>query len=173
MNLERAPEQAHKIRSARAAARLFNSIEFELALGDPSRHLEAAGERALRILEQRFPGVQAAAREIEEPPSLSRRAGDELRSPRRRHRLAKLVVVLVAVGAGVALLARHVRRHPKHAVAAGVALLAVSTGRPSVLVTASVAAAMIAIVRRRPGALPRAPQPPRMPRPPRAPRLPR
>jgi hypothetical protein len=40
--------------------------------------LERAGEQALALLEQRFPGVRDQAREIQEPPSLSRRASDAL-----------------------------------------------------------------------------------------------
>jgi hypothetical protein len=40
--------------------------------------LERIGEHALTLLEDRFPGVKEAARAIEEPPSLSRRAGDAL-----------------------------------------------------------------------------------------------
>jgi hypothetical protein len=40
--------------------------------------LEDAGERALTLLEDRFPGVLEAARQIEEPPSLSRQAATAL-----------------------------------------------------------------------------------------------
>jgi hypothetical protein len=60
---------------------------------------------------------------------------------------------------------RHARRHPKHAVAGGVVLVALATGRPTVIVTAATVGAMIALVRRRPGAL-------NPPRPPRAPHMP-
>jgi hypothetical protein len=38
----------------------------------------------LAHLEERFPGVREAARQIEEPPSLSRRAGDALHGVRQR-----------------------------------------------------------------------------------------
>jgi hypothetical protein len=73
----------------KSAARLYNNIEYELAFGEPDEPLEDVGERALALLERRFPGVREAALEIEEPPSLSRRACDALRymsptgSPRR------------------------------------------------------------------------------------------
>jgi hypothetical protein len=75
MNLERASQRAASVRGPKSAARLYNEIEYELALGEPEDHLESIGEQALVLLEQRFPGIRRAAREIEEPPSLSRRAG--------------------------------------------------------------------------------------------------
>jgi hypothetical protein len=84
MNLERARERAYSVRGRRSAARLYNEIEYELALGEPDDGLENAGEQALGLLEDRFPGVRGAARQIEEPPSLSRRASDALHGVRRR-----------------------------------------------------------------------------------------
>ena len=78
MNLERAIQRASSVPGRKSAARLYNEIEYELALGEPDDHLERAGEQALALLEDRFPGVRDAAREIEEPPSLSRRASDAL-----------------------------------------------------------------------------------------------
>jgi hypothetical protein len=91
--------------------------------------------------------------------------------PRRRLRHSfEAAAVLVGLAAAIAVLARHVRRHPRHALAGGVALAAFATGRPTLIVTAVTLAAMIFIVRRRPGAVPRVP---RMPRPPRMPAAPR
>jgi hypothetical protein len=84
MNLERASERAYSVRGRWSAARLYNDIEYELALGEPGPHSETAGEQALALLENRFPGVREAARQIEEPPSLSRRAGDALHGVRRQ-----------------------------------------------------------------------------------------
>jgi hypothetical protein len=84
VNLERASERAHSVSGWKTAARLYNDIEYELALGEPGPRLETAGEQALAHLESRFPGVREAARQIEEPPSLSRRAGDALHGVRRR-----------------------------------------------------------------------------------------
>jgi hypothetical protein len=84
MNLERASERAHIARGRKSAARLYNDIEYELALGEPDDRLESAGEQALALLEDRFPGVQEAARQIEEPPSLSRRAVDALHGVTQR-----------------------------------------------------------------------------------------
>jgi hypothetical protein len=78
MNLQRAITRASSVARPKGAARLYNDIEYELALGEPSQPLEDAGEQALALLEGRFPGVREAAREIEQPPSLSRRAGDAL-----------------------------------------------------------------------------------------------
>jgi hypothetical protein len=84
MNLERASERAHSVSGWKTAARLYNDIEYELALGEPGPRLEIAGEAALAHLERRFPGVRQAARQIEEPPNLSRRASDALHEVRRR-----------------------------------------------------------------------------------------
>jgi hypothetical protein len=84
MNLERAIERAYSVRGQRSAARLYNDIEYELALGEPDDRLETAGEHALTLLEARFLGIREEARRIEEPPSLSRRAGDALHGVRRR-----------------------------------------------------------------------------------------
>jgi hypothetical protein len=78
MNLQRAITRASSVAGPKGAARLYNDIEYELALGDPSPLLEDAGEHALALLEGRFPGVREAAREIEQPPSLSRQAGNAL-----------------------------------------------------------------------------------------------
>ena len=83
MNLERASERASGVPGRKSAARLYNEIEYELALGEPDDRLENAGEQALALLEDRFPGVRNAAREVEEPPSLSRRAGNALHGVRR------------------------------------------------------------------------------------------
>jgi hypothetical protein len=84
MNLERASERAYSVRGPKSAARLYNDIEYELALGEPDNRLENLGEQALALLENRFPGVQEAARQIDEPPSLSRQAGDALHRVRQR-----------------------------------------------------------------------------------------
>jgi hypothetical protein len=86
MNLERASQRAATVRGPKSAARLYNEIEYELALGEPDDHLESVGEQALALVEQRFPGVRQAAREIEHPPSLSRRAGDALHGMSRASR---------------------------------------------------------------------------------------
>jgi hypothetical protein len=84
MNLERASERAYSVRGHKSAARLYNDIEYELALGEPGPRLETAGERALAHLEERFPDVRDAARQVEAPPSLSRRAGDALYGVRQQ-----------------------------------------------------------------------------------------
>jgi hypothetical protein len=78
MNLARATQRAARVPGRKSAARLYNDIEYELALGEPEHHLELIGEQALVLLEDGFPGVRVVARTIEEPPSLSRRAGDAL-----------------------------------------------------------------------------------------------
>jgi hypothetical protein len=88
-----------------------------------------------------------------------------------RHRGIKhtleLAALLTAVVMTLTLLARHARRRPRHAAAAGVVLLAAFTGRPSIVFTGAVITAMVAIARR--GGLPR---PPKTLRRPRAPRWP-
>jgi hypothetical protein len=78
MNLKHASQRASIVPGPKSAARLYNEIEYELALGEPDGDLERAGEQALQLLEDRFPGVRDAAREIDEPPSLSRRASAAL-----------------------------------------------------------------------------------------------
>lgn len=65
------------MRGAKRAARLYNDIEYELALGDPSRRQEQDGEHALELLERRFPDVREAARDVDRPPSMSRRASQQ------------------------------------------------------------------------------------------------
>jgi hypothetical protein len=87
MNLARADQRAAIVRGPKSAARLYNEIEYELALGGPDDHLESVGEQALALLAQRFPRVRQAAREVEEPPSLSRRAGDALHGMSHAQRL--------------------------------------------------------------------------------------
>jgi hypothetical protein len=47
MNLERVSERAYSVPGWKSAARLYNDIEYELALGDPDPRLETAGEQAL------------------------------------------------------------------------------------------------------------------------------
>ena len=74
------------VRGRKGAACLCNDIECEPALGEYDDRLENIGEQALALLEKRFPGVREAARQIEEPPSLSRRAGDALHGVRRTPR---------------------------------------------------------------------------------------
>jgi hypothetical protein len=89
-------------------------------------------------------------------------------STRRRRGIRQVLEaagLLAALAAAIALFLRHARRHPKHAVAGGVVLVALTAGRPHLIVTAGVIATMVALVRRRPGAL-------NPPRPPRAPRMP-
>jgi hypothetical protein len=71
--------------------------------------------------------------------------------------------VLATLAAAVALLVRHARRHPRHALAGGVVLVAIATGRPHLVVTAGTVAAMVLIWRRRPGARPRVPRAPKIP----------
>jgi hypothetical protein len=179
MNLERAEERARTVRGPKAAPRLYGDVEFELALGEPRLGLEHAGERALDELERRFPGVKERARDIEEPPALSRAASRRLnggaRTGRRwRRRALEAGAILAASVAAVTLAVRHARRHPRHALAAGVVVIAVATGRLHLILTASVIAILVAIARRHPAIL-RGLRPPRRPagmRPPRGPRPP-
>ena len=91
MNLERASERAHKVSGSKTAARLYNDIEYELALGEPDPRLETAGEQALAHLEGRFPGVREAARQVEKPPNVSRRASNALHGAPPTHTAAATI----------------------------------------------------------------------------------
>lgn len=64
MNLDAAERHAQTVSGDRAAARLYADIESELSLGDASEEQDAAGERALSILEGRFPGVRQASHDV-------------------------------------------------------------------------------------------------------------
>jgi hypothetical protein len=131
MNLERASQRAASVRGPKSAARLYNDIEYELALGEPTDRLEDAGERALAMLEGRFPGVPEVAREIEQPPSLSRQAGDALNAITHSPRPCRLARRSNHVH-------RHVRRSPRR-------LFATARARP-VATIATVTVSIIVIV---------------------------
>lgn len=78
MNLDRAIERAGSVTTPKQAAELYNDIDYELALGEPTSDQEAAGEQAQAELRARFPGVEQQAREVEKPPSTSRTASQNL-----------------------------------------------------------------------------------------------
>lgn len=80
MNLAGAPDRARGLSagSSKAAARLYNDVEAELSLGNYTEEDSEAGESALSILEERFPGVRSSAREVTDPPALSRGGKREL-----------------------------------------------------------------------------------------------
>ncbi|HWE11183.1 MAG TPA: hypothetical protein VG325_17675 [Solirubrobacteraceae bacterium] len=80
MRLDRAHERARAVRTPLQAARLHNDIDYELAMGEHNSDDERQGEVALRHLQGRFPGVEEAAREVDRPPALSRKAGETLAS---------------------------------------------------------------------------------------------
>ena len=84
MNLERASERAYSVpRVERVPPGSTTTSSTSWRSANPGPRLETAGEQALAQLENRFPGVREAARQIEEPPSLSRRAGDALHGVHR------------------------------------------------------------------------------------------
>lgn len=155
MNLERANERARSVPGPKNAARLYNDIEYELALGEPDDRLETAGEQALATLEDRFPGIREEAREIEEPPSVSRRAGDTLHgvrqqrprrrgSPRRpkRHRRTQ-------PGRSWSLLCAHARSHPVYAVVVMAFFIIVIVNLGAYIVLGMIACAALKTYRQR------------------------
>jgi hypothetical protein len=74
-NLATAVARAQRVTAPRAAARLYNDLEFELALGaDGTEERYEQGEEALRVLQERFPDIDRKARQITDPPNLSRAA---------------------------------------------------------------------------------------------------
>ncbi len=86
--LHTAPDRAQRVTGPKAAAKLYNDIEYELALGNPDPGDESAGEQALSTLRSRFPGVESAARDVDTPPKLSRRAGASVGGHEGRSRRA-------------------------------------------------------------------------------------
>lgn len=77
MKLATAEQRAEDVKGPKSAARLYNDIEAELALGaGGSEEDYEQGERALGILRARYPDVEAQAHGITEPPALSHRAKD-------------------------------------------------------------------------------------------------
>lgn len=84
MNLSTAVEKANAVTTEKQAARLYNNLEAELALGGGgSEESYEQGEEALRILARRFPGIDQAAHEVTQPPQLSNRAKRNMDEPPR------------------------------------------------------------------------------------------
>lgn len=86
MNLETSVAPARRVRGRRAATRLsYNTVEYELALGDPPRRLERLAEEALAIIEHRSLGIkQPADREVDR----ERDVVEQHRHDNTRHRSA-------------------------------------------------------------------------------------
>jgi hypothetical protein len=74
VNLSRSLEHAQNVRGQKAAARLYNDIEQELALGEYTEDQADEAERALAVLEERFADVRAQSRNVTEPPRISHSA---------------------------------------------------------------------------------------------------
>jgi hypothetical protein len=88
MNLDRAVERARSVNGQKTAARLYADTEFELAMGEPTDEQEQQGEEALRVLEQRFPGIKSHADDVVENghvPNLSRKGWGNVNRPRGEH----------------------------------------------------------------------------------------
>lgn len=78
MNLATAPDRAHRATRS-GGVRLHHNVSYELAYGTHhDRQHRERGERALTILEDRFPGIAEEAADITDPPQLSRQAQTEL-----------------------------------------------------------------------------------------------
>lgn len=77
MNLATAPDRAQRA-TRKGAATLHHHVSYELAYGThhDQQHRER-GERALSILEDRFPGIAEEAANVTDPPQLSTRAKAE------------------------------------------------------------------------------------------------
>ena len=93
MNLDRALEHAHAMKASagpdgtppKGAARLYADIEYELAMGDGTPEQDQAGESALAVLEEHYPGIKKAADDVVENghiPRMSRKAKDRALGPK-------------------------------------------------------------------------------------------
>jgi hypothetical protein len=66
--------RAESVTTAKQAARLYNDLEQELSLGTYTEDDADEAEQAISVLEQNWPGVKGAARNVTSPPKLSRSA---------------------------------------------------------------------------------------------------
>ena len=79
MNLENVVERVEKITAPKEAAKTYNDIEMEMALSVDSEEVYEECETALKILADRFPDIENEARQVTDPPSLSRSGWSNLR----------------------------------------------------------------------------------------------
>ena len=80
-NLDTSLDRAHKVKGPEQAARLYADIDTELGLGEYTEDQADTGERALRHLEENYPGVRSnsfAKVENGHLPNLSRSAKGNL-----------------------------------------------------------------------------------------------
>ena len=84
-NLDTAVAKAHKVRGPEEAARHYADVDTELGLGEYTEEQAEQGEEALRVLEEKYPGVRQRSHEKVagggHMPNLSRRAKRNLSEP--------------------------------------------------------------------------------------------
>lgn len=84
-NLDTAVAKAHKVRGPEEAARHYADVDTELGLGEYTEDQAEQGEEALRVLEEKYPGIrQRSHQKVENgghTPNLSRRAKRNLDQP--------------------------------------------------------------------------------------------
>ena len=120
---------------------------FAVCVGEP---LAASAKHDDGRRARRHPRHARARRQHRHAP-----AGRGELSDNQTSRVVEFGAVVATVAAVVALLAQHARRHPRHAVAAGVVVLTAATGRPTIITPAAAVAGMFWIARK--GHAPRLP----------------
>jgi hypothetical protein len=84
-NLDTAVSRAHKVKGPEEAARHYADVDTELGLGDYTEDQAEQGEEALRVLEERYPGIRQHSHDKVagggHTPRLSRRAKRNLDQP--------------------------------------------------------------------------------------------
>jgi hypothetical protein len=161
---------ASSCRTERQAARAAAALEAEISLGERSEDWYDLADEALDDLHRRFPGFTRLD-SYRLPRPLAPAARRELDKPsRRRHRGLELAAAVAAILTAILLGIRHARRHPRRTAAGALVLVSLVSGHPTWIGTAGVIAAMVILVRKRPGMFGPL-RPPRAPRMPQAPRM--
>lgn len=164
MNIDDPESFARSCRTDLQAARALATIEAEISWGSRPQEWHHEADTAVASLLTRFPNARRRDAYLE-PPTLSPQARAALTDDpphRHRHPLRRRLLEAGAILAALALMVRWLRRRPRHTLAAGVVVVALAAGRPTLIGTTAAIAGMVYLARRRPGAI----------RPPRAPRWP-
>jgi hypothetical protein len=144
---------ARSARTETAAARALAAIEAEISLGARPESWYDQADEALAVLHERHP--RAHTRDAyRQPPTLSPAARGTLNRPPRPHGHKRLVLALAAgVTLAGAFLLHEIRHHRRRTFIVTAGVLGVASGHPELAVTVGTLAAMVGLMRRRPGAI--------------------